>query len=196
MYDNTALRILEKIYLNPGIHKRGLSKELGLGMPSIDYSLKKIDFLLRKERSANQIKFYMDYSKDALTPSLACVEYSRLERLPSKIKLSVRDFLGELKPKPLLVIIFGSYARVDYTDESDIDILLVFQKQDNVKSIENAAKRVSMRANTNISPVYLDYDSFEKSFHDSRKDFFLNLKKNKIIMIGLEWWRLLENEKA
>ena len=42
MYDKTEIRILEQIYLNPGIHKRELSKQLKLGMPSIDYGLQKI----------------------------------------------------------------------------------------------------------------------------------------------------------
>jgi len=196
MYDKTELRILEQVYLKSGIHKRELSKQLKLGMPSIDYSLRKIDKLLREQRAGNQIKYFLDYSKRALSPMLCAVEFSRLEKLPAKIKLSIEEFIRELKEKPVLAILFGSYAKGNYTKNSDIDILLVFQKIQNERDIENTAKRISMRTNTKINPVYLDYDSFRKSFHNPRKEFFKNLKEDKIILIGIEYWRQLKNEEA
>ena len=73
---------------------------------------------------------------------------------------------------------------------------LVFQKVENGKQIENAAKKISMRTNTVISPIYLDYGSFKESFHDPTKEFFRNLRKYKIIVIGIEWWRQLKDEEA
>lgn len=195
MYDKTELRILEQIYLKSGIHKRELSKQLKLGMPSIDYSLKKIDKLLKKQKAGNQIKYFLDYSKKALSPMLYAVEFSRLDKLPSKIKLSIEEFMRELKEKPLLAIVFGSYAKGNYTRNSDIDILLVFQKVEG-NDIENTAKRISIRTNTGINPVYLDYSSFREAFHNPRKEFFKNLKENKIILVGVEYWRQLKNEEA
>ena len=196
MYDNTELKVLEQIYLKSGIHKRELSKQIKIGMPSVEYALEKIKSLLKKQKSGNQLRYFINYSKGDLTPMLYAVEYSRLNEFPLKIKLSVREFLKELKEKPLLVIVFGSYARGDYTDKSDIDILLVFQRVTNEKHIENMAKKVSMRTNTKINPIYLDYEVFKKSFHDSTKEFFRNLKKNKIILTGIEWWRQLEDEET
>src|SRR3989344_6658955 len=135
MYDNTELRVLEQIYLNPGIHQRELSKRLKLGMPSIDYALQKIEKLLKKQKAGNQIKYFLDYSREGLSPALSTVEYVRLERLPAKVRLAVRDFLKELKDKPVLALIFGSYAHDSYTKESDIDILLVFQKIDDTTQL-------------------------------------------------------------
>ncbi len=196
MYDRTETRNIEQIYLKPGIHKRELSKQLKVGMPSIDYALKKIERLLEKQKSGNQIKYFLDYSKKGLTPMLHEVEYSRFDKLPAKIKLSIKEFLKELKEKPIIAVIFGSYAKGDYTKNSDIDILLVFQKLENEKQIENTAKRISMRTNTKISPVYLDYKSFRESFHNSTKKFFRNLKENKTILVGIEWWRQLKDEEA
>lgn len=196
MYDKTETMILEQAYLRPGIHKRELSKQLKVGMPSVDYAIKKVDKLLIKEKSGNQIKYYIDYSMPALTPLLSEVEFSRFERLPAKIRLAVRDFLNELDEKPVIALIFGSYAKGNFTKESDIDILLVFQRLGKEKDIENTAKRISMRTGTKIGPVYLDYPVFRESFHNPRKEFFKNLKENKIILIGVEYWRQLENEKA
>ncbi|MFH1315902.1 MAG: nucleotidyltransferase domain-containing protein [Candidatus Woesearchaeota archaeon] len=196
MYGNTEFRIMEKIYLSPGIHKRELSKQLKLGMPSIDYGIRKVDKLLIKKRSGNQIKYFLDYSKEAITSVIYAIEHNRLDRLPMKIKIAVRDLLKEIKDKPLIAVIFGSYAKGDYTKESDIDILLVFQKIENTKELENTAKRISMRTSTELNPAYLDYDSFKDSFHDSTKKFFKNLKDDRLFVAGIEWWRQLEDEEA
>lgn len=196
MYDNTELRILEQIYLKPGIHKRALSKQLGVGMPSIDYALKKVEGLVKKEKSGNQIRYFLDYSKVAIVPMLYAIEYSRFGRLHAKVKIAVNSFLEELKEKPVITAIFGSYARGDYTKDSDIDILLVFQNIQNEKQIEESAKKAGMRTNTTINPVYLDYKIFRDSFHNQTKTFFKNLKRDRIIINGIELWRQLENEEA
>lgn len=196
MYDKTEIRILKQIYLNPGIHKREISKKLKLGMPSIDYGLKKINNLIKQKKSGNQINYFLDYSKEELTPLLNIVEHSRFEELPSKIRLSVNDFLKELEDKPIIAIIFGSYANSTFTKNSDIDILLVFQKIENPKKIENTAKKISMKTNTQINPVYLSYQEFKESFHNQTKEFFKKLKKDKIILIGIEWWRQMTYEET
>ena len=196
MYDHTEIKIVGQIYLHPGIHKRELSKRLKLGMPSIDYALEKISKLVKKQKSGNQIKHFLDYSNEGLSPTLSIIEFLRIEELPAKIRLSIRDFLKELEDKPLLAIIFGSYANASYTKDSDIDILLVFQKIEDTKRIENRAKKVSMKTNTQLNPVYLDYNSFKESFHNPTKEFFKKLKKDKIIIVGVEWWRQLQDEEA
>ena len=196
MYDKTEIRILEQIYLKPGIHKRELSKQLKIGMPSIDYAFKKIEKILKKKKSGNQIKYYLDYSKYNLIPTLYSIEYSRFNKLPTKIRLSIKDFIKELKEKPLMIILFGSYAEKTYTKHSDIDLLLVYQKVTNAKSIEYIAKKINMRTNVKINPIYLSYSKFKKSFHDLTKKFFKNLKMNKIILEGVGLWRQLKDEEA
>lgn len=196
MYDNTEIKIMEKIYINPGIHKRGLSNQLKLTMPSIDYALKKIDGLVKKQKSGNQIKYFLDYSKEAISPNLAAIEFSRFKKLPSKIRLALAGFLKDSETKPLIAAVFGSYASGDYTRSSDVDFLLVFQKIEDPDRIENLAKKISMGTNTKLNPVYLDYNEFREAFHDKTKSFFANLRKNKIILLGVELWRQLENEEA
>lgn len=196
MYDNTEIRILEQVYLNPGIHKRALSKQLKLGMPSIDYGLKKISKLIKQKKSGNQINYFLDFSNEMISSALSAVEHSRFERLPARVRLSINDFLKELETKPIIAVIFGSYASGTYTKSSDIDILLVFQKIEDSKKIENTAKKISMKTNTQLNAIYLDYQEFKESFHNPTKEFFKKLKKDKIILIGIEWWRQLINEEA
>src|SRR3989344_4048754 len=103
MYDNTEIRILEQIYLNPGIHKRELSKKLKLGMPSIDYGLQKISRLIKQKKAGNQIRCFLDYSKEDLTPSLNIVEHYRFEKLPAKVRLRSEEHTSELQSHVNLV---------------------------------------------------------------------------------------------
>ncbi len=196
MYDKTEIRLLEQIYLNPSIHKRGLSRQLNLGMPSVDNGLQKINWLIKQKKTGNQIQYSLDYSREELTPLLSIVEYSRFEKLSYKVKLSITDFLKELTEKPVLVIIFGSYASGRHTKNSDIDLLLVFQKIEDSQKIEDTAKKISLKTNTQLNPVYLDYPEFRESFHNPTKSFFKKLKKDKIILVGIEWWRQLTDEEA
>jgi predicted nucleotidyltransferase len=158
-------------------------------------SINKIKKIIKEEKSGNQIKYYLDFSKDLLTPMLYLVEYNRFMELPSNIKISIKDFLKELDEKPVLAFIFGSYARGDYTKDSDIDIFLVYQKTKGI-DVENKANQISMRTNTKINPIYLNYDNFKESFYNQSKDFFKNIRKNKLLLIGIEYWRLLENANS
>src|SRR3989344_2490399 len=57
-------------------------------------------------------------------------DYKRLNELPSERKRAINEFLGKLKTKPLIALIFGSTAKGTFGKESDIDILLVFNKKE------------------------------------------------------------------
>jgi predicted nucleotidyltransferase len=124
------------------------------------------------------------------------VEYSRFARLPGKIRLATRDFLKDLETKPVIAIIFGSYANYTFSSSSDIDIMLVFQTIKTPKTIEDTAKVINLKTSTKISPVYMAYNEFNRSFHNSASDFFKNLKKNKLILVGIEWWRQMMDEET
>ena len=116
--------------------------------------------------------------------------------LPQKISNAITEFLNELKEKPLIALIFGSYAKGNFTKESDIDLLLVFQEIKQ-KDIENTAKMISTRTNTKISPVYVNYGEFEKNFLNKEHEFSNEIRNNIIIITGIEQyyaisWRFQE----
>ena len=111
-------------------------------------------------------------------------------------KRKLDNFLKDLEEKPIIAVIFGSYASGTYAKNSDIDILFVFQKVEDSKKIENTAKKISMKTNTQLNPIYLSYQEFKESFHNPTKAFFKKLRKDKIILLGIEWWRQLEDEEA
>jgi len=191
------LKILTEIYLNRGIHLREISRKINLGIPAVKNQIDKLlkEALIVKKYEGRNLKFFLNTKNLFLISYLYQVEYSRLKKLPKFIKDMVFDFLKILENKPILTIIFGSYAKGNYTKTSDLDILLVFN-QLNKKEIEPKARIISNRYGINLEPIYLSFKEFRKKFFDERDDFMKGLKNNKIIINGIEYWVLLENEKT
>ncbi len=61
---------------------------------------------------------------------LSYFDYKRFNELPNERKIAIIEFMEKLKIKPLITLIFGSTAKGSYTKESDIDILLIFNKKE------------------------------------------------------------------
>ncbi|MBU3913339.1 MAG: nucleotidyltransferase domain-containing protein [Nanoarchaeota archaeon] len=196
----TKLKIIAELERNHnGVHLREISRLVKTGLPNAKRFLEILEKekVVRREKDANLVKFKLRDSERTIA-YLKQVNTDKLLGLPGKINTAVREFLEELEVKPLLAIIFGSYAKGNYTKESDVDVLLVFQKLEKGKDkdIENDAKRISMRTNTKISPVYLDYENFEKNFLNKEHDFSREIRQDVIISVGIEYyykllWRFL-----
>lgn len=192
----TELELLKLIYLNPGIYVRSLARELKIGLPSVKYGLNKLmaKKLIKSKKEGRNLKFYVNYKNSLIIPFLYNVEYSRFLKLPKYVQDAIFDFLKILKNKPILTLIFGSYAAGDYTKKSDLDILVVFNEIE--KEIEKKARIAAGRYNIKIEPVYLTWEEFNKKFFDEKDKFMKQIKNNKILINGIEWWLLLENETA
>jgi len=184
----TKIRIINVLDNNKGgIHIRELAR---LVKTSYNNTVRNIKILeqervIKKEKDANLIKIRLKnypltiaYLKQAHTENFLA--------LPEKISNSITEFLNELECKPLIALVFGSYAKKNFTKESDIDLLLVFQEITNQKDIENTAKRISMRTNTKISPVYINYNDFEKNMLNKNHEFSNEIRNDVIIIIGVE----------
>ncbi|RLJ05497.1 MAG: hypothetical protein DRP18_02965 [Candidatus Aenigmatarchaeota archaeon] len=191
---DTELELLKLIYLNPGIYVRSLARELNLGIPSVKYGLNKLikKRLINSEKEGRNLKFYINYKNNLIISFLYNIEYSRFLKLPKHAQDAVFDFLKILKDKPVLTLIFGSYAIGNYTKQSDLDILLIFNKMN--ENIEEKAKIVAGRYNIKLEPVYLSWQEFSKKFFDKKDKFMKEIKNNKILINGIEWWVMLENE--
>lgn len=195
----TKIRIVDALDRNKsGVHIRELARIVKTSYNNTVRNLKILEKknIIKKEKEANLIKIKL---KDSPL-TIAYLKQAHTEnflKLPKRVSGSINEFLNELHEKPLIALIFGSFAKGNYTDNSDIDILLVFQKISNRTNIENTAKRVSMRTNTKISPVYVDYENFEKNFLNKSHEYSNEIRQNVILLAGIEHyyrlsWRFLE----
>ncbi len=196
---NTKLKIINEIERNPkGVHLREISRAVNSGLPNVKRFLNILEKekVVKKEKDANLLKFKLNEGEKTLS-YLSQIHVDKFLDLPNKIRTAIRDFMNELEIRPLIALIFGSYAKGNYNKNSDIDILLVFQKVEKEKEIEIFAEKISMRTNTKISPVYVDYKNFEKNFLDKKHDFSGEIRKEVIVLLGVEnyynlLWRFLK----
>ncbi len=195
----TKLKIIKELEKNHrGVHLRELSRLVKTGLPNVKrfVDILEKEKVIKKQKEANLLKIILKESPKTIA-YLKQINTENFLSLPSIIRNSVSDFISELEIKPLMVLIFGSYAKGNYTKESDVDILLVFQKVENEEKIENTAKRVSMKTNTPLSVIYLNYKNFEKNFLDKEHDFSREIRQNVILLFGIEnyynlLWRYLK----
>ncbi len=190
----TRIKIIDCLDKNKkGIHIREIAR---LVKTSLNNTIRNINILeqqnaIKKEKEGNLIRIKL--KKNPMT--IAHLKQAHTENfldLPKKVTNAIDEFLDELNKKPLIALIFGSYAKGNFTDRSDIDTLLVFQEINNPKDIENTAKRISMRTNTIISPVYVDYNSFEKNFLNKEHSFSDEIRQKVIVLEGIEhYYRLI-----
>ena len=82
---------------------------------------------MRKESSSSVRIFYPKFNKEELIQKLK----ERIEELAGKLPLS-------------LVVLFGSYARGNYTVASDVDLLIVYSGKERKNAFTTAKKTLDM----------------------------------------------------
>jgi len=191
------IEILTEIYLNSGIHVREIARRTDLGIPSVKNQLNKLlkENLVLKKFEGRNLKFFLNMKNSYIISYLYQIEYLRLKKLPRTVKDVIFDFLSTLEKKPVMTLIFGSFAKGNYTKTSDLDTLLVLNEIDN-KELESKSKLVSGRYSLNLEPIYISWKEFRGKFFDEKDSFIKEIKTNKIIISGIEHWVMLENEKA
>lgn len=187
---DTKLKLIHIVEQYPlGIHLRALSRALKTGLPNVKryVTILEKEDVITKHRDANTLKIMLKEGHRTIA-YLKYIHTIKFLSLPQKIQLAINDMMDLLEDKPLITLIFGSYARGDFTENSDIDVLMVFQRLEHIRQIENVSKRISMRTNTELSPVYLDYPDFEKNFLDRNHAFSKELHKEVIVLTGTEYF--------
>jgi predicted nucleotidyltransferase/DNA-binding transcriptional ArsR family regulator len=190
------LKIIKLLEENrQGLHIREISRQIKTGLPNIKRYLDILEKekIIRKEKKANLVNITLTY-KSEIFPDLKQINSNSFLDLPKNIRIASNDFLMELEEKPLISLIFGSYAKGNYNKNSDLDIFLVFQELKNEKRIEETAKRIGMRTNVKINPIYISYPKFKKDFLDKNHNFSNEIRNKVILLNGIEYYYELIRE--
>lgn len=78
------------------------------------------------------------------------------------------------------IFLYGSYARGDYSNESDIDITAIVRGkrrdlQDKLKGIWDTSADIGLEYDTVISPTIIPYDEFEQ--YKEILPYYINIAK-------------------
>ncbi len=97
----------------------------------------------------------------------------KIDRLLPEIEKRIRELFGE---KVLKIILFGSYARGDYNEESDIDIMVIVDDE----NLESYKKKRTVLTN-----YYLDKEDILLSIIIEKASFTERYKNHSPFLINV-----------
>lgn len=120
------------------IHLRDIARRTKLNENSAFRFLKELEKegFLRSKKDGN-LKKYELQKNDKVYSILAYFDLFRLNLLPGLRKKAIFYFLDFLKDKPIIAFVFGSTAKNTYKEQSDIDLLLIVNKQIDTEESES-----------------------------------------------------------
>lgn len=92
-----------------------------------------------------------------------------------------------LQDKIYKIILYGSYARGDFTNESDVDIMIILNcnKEEVTKyrrDISRVSSRIGLKNDIEVSLLLRDRETFEYS--ENKVPFYTNIQKEGITLYG------------
>ena len=114
-----------------------------------------------------------------------------MPKLPKKIRdvideflTGVNNILGERAKK---IILYGSYARGDYSGESDVDIVAIVHGertvlQEQLKKVWDLSCELELEYGMLISPTVIPYEEFEKYRQDL--PYYQNIAQEGVVVVA------------
>lgn len=139
--------------------------------------------VLRMERAGNTLLIEPNFENDQTRALLHLYEVKKRDKFYEKNKklaLLLKEFINQIKDKVDFVVLFGSYAKGEGTEESDIDLYLVVKKETDLSQIK---KEIKDRYGKEISIVQSTKREWKK---DKEKPIGKEILMNGIVLIGFE----------
>lgn len=152
------------------LHLREIARLTKLHEPSTTKILNDLEkeHILISEWEGNQKKYSIKKNKKTYL-LFEIYDMTKFEKLPTIRKDAIKYYLNKLTEKPIYIILFGSSAKETYTEESDMDIVIVTNRKIDVKDAETEANNLT---GIKISTFQIKYNEFVLE---------LKLRKDKVI---------------
>ncbi|MBI2665778.1 nucleotidyltransferase domain-containing protein [Candidatus Woesearchaeota archaeon] len=154
---------------NNPLHLRDISRKIKLKESATSRHLHALENnnILKSQKDANLRKYCL--KKQAIPEIFSLFDDEKLGHLPLLRKNAIKEYLAALKNKPILMVIFGSTAKGNYTDNSDVDILEIFSnKTETTKAKSHAGSLTGLKI---------------QSFQITEADFYKELKMKEDMVI-------------
>jgi predicted nucleotidyltransferase len=191
---NKNVDVIIKLIENPEdqVNISQLSKKLKMDYKNTYNIIKKLE----KENLIILNRFGNAYNcilNKKINPLIFEAEYRRREELLKNKNFKVLFNKLNSIMIPFVAIIFGSYAKKKATQYSDIDLMLVYNK--NIEKNINIERTISLLP-LDIHTVTFSYDEFLKMAKSREFSVVAEAIKHNIILTGIEeYYRLIENVK-
>ena len=144
-------------------------------------NLQRFNMIISTKKIGNT--FFKINSKNPLIYAiLSYFDYKKLNELPSERKRAINEFLDKIQVKPLIVIVFGSTAKGTFGKESDIDIILIYNK----KELEDSKIKKDIEATTGIKIqiFIIDFEYFKEQILKEEDKVIIHAVKTGFAITG------------
>ena len=179
--------ILKIIYEKEETYLLNIAKELKLHPYSAQKTLLKLKPFLKSKKAGKTILISLDKTIDKYPLLVKLIEDYRLETKNKTVNSVIKHLTNLFSEDNILTcVLFGSYARLSFSNKSDVDILLVVKPNTEIK------KKISQLASITgkeINPLILSEKEF-KNMINNKEVSVMTLKKpsQRLIIKGSDYF--------
>jgi len=108
---------------------------------------------IKKEQNKSNTFYSLNYDNYLTIGLLQLISSIRFESLPFQRKKPITEIISQIKP--LIAVLFGSSAKGNFTNSSDIDLLIISDYKNN-----NRVKEISSRYGVKVNAIFLQLEEF------------------------------------
>ncbi len=169
LFDTDCLKILSLFSVSPGSgFKRNLIKETTkLNNVTLDKALCKLlrSGILKSDKKIYRINFENDNSKKIL--EIVTKQHKELKDLPLNVYFLLIDLVDSLSTvNKIEVYLFGSYSKLIYREDSDVDIAVLMPETFNLDVVNKIAKKLEKNYRKQIEV----HDFIKDTFYKNKRD--------------------------
>lgn len=179
------LKILRFIYEKKETHLLDIAKNLNIHPYSLQKTIKSLKQVLEERKAGKTILLTLDKNAAGYHDLTLIIEDYKLKTENKILKVLINK-IQEQPENVLCCILFGSYARNTFNEKSDIDLLFVVKKKNEVSK---RISRLSVLLNKEINPLIFTEKEFKKAIKIREPTIATILEPaQRIIIIGKEWF--------
>lgn len=172
IFTQECFKILSLFSLSPGsrLNRKEIKEKVMLNNVPLDKALITLlhSFVLKREGNYYSVNLENDYAKQVI--EICRKQYMQLRELPLNVYYLLIDLISSLSlEKDIEVMLFGSYAKLIYTEKSDIDIAIL--------TTAKANKQLMRKIVNRLERIY----SKDTELHFFDKRLFLKNKKDPLV---------------
>lgn len=164
-----CFKVLSIYGLSPGsrFNRTDFKKKTKLHNVPLDKALALLlnSGILKKEKKYYSIHFENEYTLKII--EIIRKQYRELRELPLTVYYLILDMAAFFSLlKGIEAYLFGSYAKLIYTEKSDVDIAIVHQKKFKREEITKIVSKIEKKYDKKIEIHYFEKDAFYKNKRD------------------------------
>lgn len=168
VFTQNAFKVISLFSLSPGsrFNRKEIKERTFLNNQPLDDALAGLlsSGIIRKEGNYYSVNFENEYSQRLI--ELCLKQHKQMKSLPLKVYFLIADLVSALsKKKGMETYLFGSYSKLIFTDESDIDIAVLYTSVDK-KAIGKEAEKLEKSYGKKVQMHFFD----KKAFYSNKKD--------------------------